>query len=150
MRSAPLRQKTSAQFGRHDGTEIVFLAKDAVANSGYEIVNRISDRPGKYCGESGDKAPKAADVAEDVDESAGTSEDAAAGGENDDAIREVFACCGRDNFFDCVALQRRELKDTGTIASQDEFHRAVAEGAVAVVEDDFGRRGVHHSITIQA
>jgi hypothetical protein len=84
-----------------------------------------------------------------MEESIGALQNLAAHCEDDEAIGKLRPAFGRDSFGERGALQRGKLKCASTstrVLSKGEPNYAMAERAVAVVEDNF--RGSWHGLAL--
>ena len=134
-----LRIKTRAQVRRHDGAEIIAAAEHPVADASDEVVHKVAQTARNYTQYFCESFPTAAQRSQNIKRSIRAHEQAAVPGEDDEGVREAGPLVGRHESLDGFALQRSKPKGvSGAVVFKNEFHCAVAQAAVAIVENIFG------------
>jgi hypothetical protein len=129
-------------MARHDRTQIQARAKHTIANPRDQIIDHVPQRPRDYREHACKSPPPAAQTPQNVKEGIRTHQQDTVLGQHDDAVRQArLRVCGNQR-LKRGALQRCESKPASrTVVPEREPDRAVAQAAMAVVENHLGVGG---------
>jgi len=134
-----LRIKTGAQVRSHDGAEIIAAAEHPVADASHEIIHKVAQTARNYAQHFCESFPTAAQRSQNIKRSVRAHEQGAVSGEDDEAVRQAGETVRRHARLDGFALQWSKPEGTsGAVVFKNELHGAVAQAAVAIVENIFG------------
>jgi hypothetical protein len=148
---APLGIKSLALFRRHERAHFIAAAESPVANAGYEIIDKVARRAGNYRQRVAERFQSATKAAQNMHEGVRARQQAAVAGKNHDAVGQAGLLDGGYPGRERLSMKRREPKGVaGAIVLQNKFHGAVAQRAVAIIEEHFGagRSGRHSAKSI--
>jgi len=113
-------------------------AEQPIAAASHEIIHKVAQTARKCTQYFREDFPNATEAPQDVKRSVGSQQQGAVSSKHDERVRQFGTPVGRHAGSDGFPLQRRKSEGVSrTVVFQHEFYAAVAQAAVAVVEDIF-------------